>query len=51
MLIKWTIVPLIVLGFQIEPERDSPQEPFFKEDDENETEQERSSSTVNQAVQ
>ena len=38
-----------VLGFQFEPERDSPQEPFFKEDDENETEEERSSSKVSQA--
>ena len=40
-----------VLGFQFEPERDSPQEPFFKEDDENETEEERSSSKVSQAVE
>ena len=40
-----------VPGFQFEPERDSPQEPFFKEDDENETEQERSSSRVRQAVE
>ena len=40
-----------VLGFQFEPERDSPQEPFFKEDDDNETEQERSSSRVSQAVE
>ena len=40
-----------VLGFQFEPERDSPQEPFFKEDDElNETEQESSSSRVSQGV-
>ena len=39
------------LGFQFEPQRDSPQEPFFKEDDENETEQERSSSRVRQAVE
>ena len=38
-------------GFQFEPERDSPQEPFFKEYDENETEQERSSSRVRQAVE
>ena len=40
-----------MLGFQFEPERDSPQEPFFKEYDENETEQERSSSRVRQAVE
>ena len=40
-----------VLGFHFEQERDSPQEPFFKEDDENETEQERSSSRVRQAVE
>ena len=40
-----------VLGFQFEPERDSPQEPCFKEDDHNETEQERSSSRVKQAVE
>ena len=40
-----------VLGFQFEPERDSPQEPFFKEDDVNETEQEKSSSRVSQAVE
>ena len=40
-----------VLGFQFEPERDSPQEPFFKEDDVNETEQEKSSSRVIQAVE
>ena len=26
---------ITVLGFQFEPERNSPQEPFFKEDDEN----------------
>ena len=39
------------LGFQFEPQRDSPQEPFFKEDDENETEQERSSNRVSQAVE
>ena len=32
---------VMVQGFQSEPERDSPQEPVFKEDDEiNETEQE-----------
>ena len=40
-----------VLGFQFEPERDSLQGPFFKEDDKNETEQERSSSRVSQAVE
>ena len=40
-----------VQGFQFEPERDSPQEQFFKEYDEmNETEQERSSSRVSQTV-
>ena len=39
------------LGFQFEPQRDSPQEPLFKEDDENETEQERSSNRVSQAVE
>ena len=43
---------LMVLGFQFEPERDSLQKPFFKEDDEiNETEQERSSNRVSQAVE
>ena len=30
-----------VLNFSFEPERDSFQEPFFNEDNENETEQER----------
>ena len=42
-----------VLGFQFEPEKDSPQEPFFKEDYDHETEQERSSSQgkVSQAVE
>ena len=40
-----------VLGFQFEPERDSLQGSFFKEDDKNETEQERSSSRVSQAVE
>ena len=40
-----------VLGFQFEPERDSLQEPFFKEDDVKETEQEKSSSWVSQAVE
>ena len=40
-----------VLGFQFEPERDSPQELFFMEDDEmKETEQEKRSSRVSQAV-
>ena len=39
------------LGFQFEPERDSPQELFFKKGDENDTEQERSSSRVSQAVE
>ena len=38
--------------FQFEPERDSPKESFFKEDNElNETEQERSSSRVSQAIE
>ena len=36
-----------VLGFPFEPERD----PFFNEDDKNETEQERSSSRVSQGVE
>ena len=40
-----------MLGSPTEPERDSPQEPFFNKDDENETEQERSSSRVSQAVE
>ena len=40
-----------VLGFQFEPERDSLQGSFFKEDDKNETKQERSSSRVSQAVE
>ena len=40
-----------VLGFQFETERDSLQEPFFKEDDVNETEKEKSSSRVSQAVE
>ena len=40
-----------VLGFQFEPERGSPHELCFKEDDDNETEQERSSSRVSQAVE
>ena len=42
---------ITVLGFQFEPERDSPQEPIFKEDDGNETEQEKSSSRVSQAAE
>ena len=49
MLIKWLIV-LTVLGFQFVPEKDSPEEPFFKEDDVNEAKQEKSSSRVTQAV-
>ena len=40
-----------VPGFQFEPERDSLQKPLFNEDDENETEQERSISRVSQAVE
>ena len=40
-----------MLGFQFEPERDSPQGPFLKEDDVNQTEQEKSSSRVSQAVE
>ena len=41
-----------VQEFQFESERDSPQELFFKEDDEmNETEQESSSSRISQAVE
>ena len=41
-----------VLGFQFDPEKDSPQELFFEEDDEmNETEQGRRSSRVSQAVE
>ena len=40
-----------MLDFPFEPERESLQEPFFNEDDENETEQERSSSRVSQAVE
>ena len=38
-----------VLDFQFQPER--AQETFFKKDDENETEQERSSSRVSQAAE
>ena len=40
-----------VLGFQFEPERDSLQEPFYQEDDVNETEQEKSNCRVSQAVE
>ena len=40
-----------MLNFPFEPERDSLQEPFRNEDDENETDQERSSSRISQAVQ
>ena len=40
-----------VLNFSFEPERDSFQEPFFNEDNENETEQERISSRVSQTVE
>ena len=40
-----------VLGFQFEPERDSTQGPFLKEDDVNQMEQEKSSSRVSQAVE
>ena len=40
-----------VLGFQFKHERDSPQETFFKEDDVNETEHEKSSSRVSQTVE
>ena len=42
---------VIVLGFQFEPEGDYLQEMLFKEDDENETEQERCSSRVSHAVE
>ena len=38
-------------GFPFEPKRDSLQEQFFNEDDENETEQERSSGRVRQAIE
>ena len=41
---------ITVLNFLLEPEKDSFQEPFFNKDDENETEQERSSSRVSQTV-
>ena len=40
-----------MLGFPLEPERESLQEPYFDEDDENETDQERGSSRVCQAVE
>ena len=40
-----------VPGFQHEPERHSLQEPFFNENDDNETEQERSSSKVSQELE
>ena len=40
-----------MLGFPLEPERESLQEPYFDEDDENETDQERGSSRVSQAVE
>ena len=40
-----------MLNFPFEPERDYLEESFFNEDDENKTEQERSSSRVSQAVQ
>ena len=40
-----------VLGFQFEPERDSLHKLFFKGNDENETEQERNSTRVNQVAE
>ena len=40
-----------MLNFPFEPERDYLEESFFNEDDENKTEQERSSSRVSQAVE
>ena len=40
-----------VLGFPFEHERDSLQKLFFNEDDDNETEQERSSRRVKQTVE
>ena len=43
-------ISVTVLGYLFEPDRDSLQELFFKEDDD-ETEQERSSSRVSQAVE
>ena len=57
MLIKWIYLDkmdnssVTVSGFQFEPERDSSQEPLFKEDDENKMEQEKSSSRVSQVVE
>ena len=42
---------VIVPGFQYEPERHSLQEPFFNENDGNETEQERSSSRVSHTLE
>ena len=43
-------VSATVLSFHFDPERDSLQEPFLNEDDENETEQKRSN-RVSQAVE
>ena len=40
-----------VPGLQFEPERDSSQESFFNENDENEMKQDRSSSRISQAVE
>ena len=40
-----------VLGFQFETERDSLQEPFLNEDDDNKTKQKRGSSQVSQPVE
>ena len=40
-----------VLDFSFESESDSPQEPLFNENDENETEQERISNRVSRAVE
>ena len=40
-----------VLGFQLEPGRDSLQGPFFNKDEEKETEQETSKGRVSQAVE
>lgn len=42
---------IIVVGFQFELERDTLQESFFNENDENENEQERSSSRDSQPVE
>ena len=44
-------ISVTVLGFQFEPGRDSLQGLFLNEDDENETEQERSSSRVSQVIE